>query len=48
MAMDGVLGQPLQVFEAPLAGINLIEASAGTGKTRAITDLYLRIIVETA
>src|ERR687888_338530 len=46
--MDGATGQPLQVFDAPLTGINLIEASAGTGKTRAITDLYLRIIVETA
>jgi exodeoxyribonuclease V beta subunit len=46
--MDGSIGRPLQVFEAPLAGINLIEASAGTGKTRAITDLYARIIIETA
>lgn len=30
----------------PLAGINLVEASAGTGKTHAITTLYERLIVE--
>ena len=29
-----------------LSGINLIEASAGTGKTYAITSLYLRLLVE--
>ena len=29
-----------------LSGINLIEASAGTGKTCAITSLYLRLMVE--
>ncbi|MGE3542116.1 MAG: exodeoxyribonuclease V subunit beta, partial [Candidatus Tectimicrobiota bacterium] len=38
---------PLDVCKAPLTGINLIEASAGTGKTRTITDLYVRCIVET-
>ena len=31
--------QPLNVCEAPLLGITLIEASAGTGKTQTITDL---------
>jgi exodeoxyribonuclease V beta subunit len=31
---------------AELSGINLIEASAGTGKTRAITDLYERLVLE--
>jgi hypothetical protein len=30
----------------PLSGMNLIEASAGTGKTHAIASLYLRLIVE--
>ena len=30
----------------PLSGIQLIEASAGTGKTHTITDLYLRLILE--
>ncbi|MBU4259805.1 MAG: exodeoxyribonuclease V subunit beta, partial [Proteobacteria bacterium] len=30
----------------PLSGINLIEASAGTGKTYAITGLFLRLILE--
>lgn len=29
-----------------LSGMNLIEASAGTGKTYAITSLYLRLLVE--
>jgi exodeoxyribonuclease V beta subunit len=29
-----------------LAGVNLIEASAGTGKTYAIACLYLRLLVE--
>ncbi|MBU4208073.1 MAG: exodeoxyribonuclease V subunit beta [Proteobacteria bacterium] len=30
----------------PLSGINLIEASAGTGKTYSITGLFLRLILE--
>ena len=30
-----------------LSGINLIEASAGTGKTYAIASLYLRLLMET-
>ena len=29
-----------------LSGINLIEASAGTGKTYAIASLYLRLLIE--
>jgi exodeoxyribonuclease V beta subunit len=32
---------------AELAGINLIEANAGTGKTWAITALYVRLLLET-
>ena len=31
---------------SPLKGTNLIEASAGTGKTYAITGLFLRLILE--
>ncbi len=34
------------VIESPLHGTNLIEASAGTGKTYAISIIYLRLIVE--
>tara|TARA_R110001599_G_scaffold67867_4_gene191389 strand:+ start:11064 stop:14831 length:3768 start_codon:yes stop_codon:yes gene_type:complete len=34
------------VFKAQLEGSNLIEASAGTGKTWSITGLYLRLVVE--
>ena len=33
---------------APLTGLNLIEASAGTGKTYALTALVLRLVMEAA
>lgn len=33
-------------FEIKLSGTQLIEASAGTGKTYSITSLYLRLILE--
>ncbi len=36
----------LNLLEAPLESINLIEASAGTGKTYTISNLYLRFILE--
>jgi exodeoxyribonuclease V beta subunit len=36
----------LNPLTAPLSGINLIEASAGTGKTYTITTLILRLILE--
>ncbi len=36
----------LDVFAAPLGGVNLIEASAGTGKTWTICGLYLRLLLE--
>ncbi|WP_260291453.1 exodeoxyribonuclease V subunit beta [Sedimenticola hydrogenitrophicus] len=36
----------LDLFETPLDGMNLIEASAGTGKTYTITGLYIRLILE--
>ena len=38
--------QRLSLFETPLDGMNLIEASAGTGKTYTITGLYIRLILE--
>ena len=31
---------------APLEGVNLIEASAGTGKTYTLTSLYIRLLIE--
>ena len=34
------------VFEVPLAGTNVIEASAGTGKTHSVALLVLRMILE--
>ena len=37
---------PLDVFECPLDGTSLIEASAGTGKTWNICGLYLRLLLE--
>ncbi len=33
-------------LNVPLSGTQLIEASAGTGKTHTITDLFLRLIME--
>ncbi|TVT52392.1 MAG: exodeoxyribonuclease V subunit beta [Sedimenticola thiotaurini] len=38
--------QRLSLLETPLTGMNLIEASAGTGKTYTITGLYIRLVVE--
>jgi len=34
------------LLNSPLEGTNLIEASAGTGKTHTITGLFLRLILE--
>ena len=34
------------VFDAPLEGVNLVEASAGTGKTWNICGVYLRLLLE--
>ncbi|HMK64526.1 MAG TPA: UvrD-helicase domain-containing protein, partial [Thermodesulfobacteriota bacterium] len=34
------------LLNSPLQGVNLIEASAGTGKTFAITGLFLRLLLE--
>ena len=34
--------QPLNTLTFPLHGASLIEASAGTGKTYTIVNLYLR------
>jgi exodeoxyribonuclease V beta subunit len=36
----------LDPLATPLEGLNLIEASAGTGKTYAISNLYLQLLVE--
>ena len=36
----------LDHLRIPLSGMNLIEASAGTGKTYAIACLYLRLLIE--
>ena len=41
-----IAAQALDVYRCPLAGINLIEASAGTGKTWNICGLYLRLLLE--
>ncbi|MES2918321.1 MAG: exodeoxyribonuclease V subunit beta [Pseudomonadota bacterium] len=37
----------LDVYRLPLMGTQLIEASAGTGKTWTIAGLYLRLLLET-
>ena len=36
----------LDVARCALDGVNLIEASAGTGKTWTICELYLRLLLE--
>jgi len=41
-----MMAAPLNVLACPLAGISLIEASAGTGKTWNICALYLRCLLE--
>jgi exodeoxyribonuclease V beta subunit len=38
--------QPLKPFQISLSGINLVEASAGTGKTYNIASLYVRALIE--
>ncbi len=38
--------RPLDPFELPLFGTQLIEASAGTGKTYTITSIVLRLLLE--
>lgn len=38
--------EPFDLLTSPLQGSNLIEAGAGTGKTYAITGLFLRLIIE--
>ena len=37
---------PLDLLSVPLHGIQVIEASAGTGKTHTITRLFLRLVLE--
>jgi exodeoxyribonuclease V beta subunit len=38
--------RPLDILAEPLEGLRLIEASAGTGKTHTLADLYLRLLLE--
>lgn len=38
--------KPFDVLTCPLAGSNLLEASAGTGKTFSLAFLYLRLLLE--
>ncbi len=38
--------KPFDIISTPLQGANIIEASAGTGKTHAIAGLFLRLILE--
>jgi len=39
------MSRPFNPMTLPLAGVQLIEASAGTGKTYSITSLYLRLLL---
>jgi len=38
--------QALNPITLPLQGLQLIEASAGTGKTYALAALYVRMVLE--
>ena len=38
--------RPFDLVKSPLEGTNLIEASAGTGKTYTIAGLFLRLLLE--
>ena len=44
--MNPTTREKMEPLTAPLQGINLIEASAGTGKTYTITTLFIRLILE--
>jgi exodeoxyribonuclease V beta subunit len=44
--MNRLMLEPAAVLAFPLTGMRLIEASAGTGKTYTIANLYLRHVVE--
>ena len=44
--LDPPPAEPLDVFSCVLAGVNQIEASAGTGKTWNICALYVRLLLE--
>lgn len=37
---------PFRIFDAPASGLNLVESSAGTGKTYSITSLVVRFLAE--
>lgn len=45
--MAAHLLKPLDLYTLPLAGTQLVEASAGTGKTWTIAGLYVRLLLET-
>jgi exodeoxyribonuclease V beta subunit len=38
--------KPFSPLEVPLEGVSLVEASAGTGKTYAISTLFVRLLLE--
>lgn len=38
--------KPFDLLKSPLEGVNLIEASAGTGKTYTLAGLFVRLVVE--
>ena len=46
--MSEALGETDLALRVPLEGVQLIEASAGTGKTYTIAGLYVRLLVEQA
>ena len=43
--MSELITHKLDVMQMPLQGIQLIEASAGTGKTWTLAALYVRLVL---
>ena len=41
-----MIPEPLNLSQKPQAGVFLIEASAGTGKTYSIANLYLHFVLQ--
>ena len=46
MTFERLEMKAFDIINSPLSGINLIEASAGTGKTYTIEGLFVRLILE--
>ncbi|MFP4350656.1 MAG: UvrD-helicase domain-containing protein, partial [Desulfococcaceae bacterium] len=46
MTKSPLTPEPFDLLHSPLIGTNLLEASAGTGKTYTIAGLFVRLVLE--